>query len=480
MPLGLQHPTRLRFPALIPAASVTALLFAAGQAAAQFDAPAGDPGMDLAGVETESAMEAGPGDIPGRITGPRQKPPVEAPAPEPAPAPAAELREWFGGKPWREWSRATGDWAGGRTWLENAGLTISASFRYDWSSVWSGGLRNVASTRSLFDLNAAFDTEKMLGLPGGTFYLDFQSTDVRGGSRDIGDIQGYDSIDSGENIHQLSEVWYEQTFFESFLRVKVGKIDANTEFDSLQCTGHFMHSAAGPSPATFSMPTYPNSAFGALAFIYPTENTYVGAGFFDGSGAEGVKTGGLGPAPLFHGNEYYFIAEAGLSWKPLGGEGGLGRGRCAAGGWYNTATFEEFDGSGKRGACGPYIVLEQQLLARDGSDDDEKGLFAFARFAHADGDVAAITNHFSCGLALHGTFAGRDDDAAGALLSFADLSGNDAAGFSRDETAIECFYRCAATRCISITGDLQIIVNPGGASDVDTAVVGALRMDIAF
>ncbi len=418
-------------------------------------------------VET-LGLESGPQDLPGR--------PPRPPAPtEPTPE---ELPDWFGGKPYWEWSRAFGDVGGARTALEDWGLTISGSYTFDWTSVWDGGVRRGASSRSLLDINAALDFEKAFKIEGGTAFIDFMSTDMRGGSLDVGDFQSFDNLEAGANVDQISELWYEQKLLDGRLRIKAGKIEANAEFNTLQCVGPFLHSGAGFNITQLSFPTYPNSATGVVVFVKPTEQWYIGGGFFDGSLAVGVQTGRRGPDTLFEGNEYYFIGETGLSWSEVGP---LGKGRVAAGGWVNTARFNRIDGGTERTTEGAYVLGEQQLLRRGETDDDDtKGLFIFARYGYADDAIASLGNHVTGGLVLHGTFGGRDNDSTGVLVSFADMSDDPAATFAHDETAIECFYRISVTPFVTITPDFQYIVNPSGSASIDDAVVGGLRIKVSF
>jgi len=467
-----------------------ALLHAAGSACAQQPDPlalesvgANDDlsfpsdGGSIATVETEMNNELGPQDLPGHPIGPQPRPP-DGPQAAPKPSPTLAEREWFGGKSFWQWEHFTGDWGGLRSTLNDGGLTFNGSLTYDWSSVWSGGLSNRASTRSLLDINASLDTARLWSLSGGTLFFDFQSTDVRGGSRDAGDIQGFSNIDSGTNVHQLSEVWYEQRLFDNNLRIKIGKIDANKEFDVVSCGGSFLNSSVGFSPTVLTLPTYPEPAFGAVVFVYPTEDLYLGAGFFDGSLAVGVRTGGLGPASLFEGNEYFMVGEAGMTWKQLGR---MGPGRLGVGGWVNTASFSQFDGNQQRETAGQFIVIEEQLIARASeSDNASKGLFVFGRYGHADEDIASVTNHIAVGISAAGTFEGRDDDEAGFLVTFADLSDATGAEFPHNETAFEVFYKYSITPAISITADLQTIVHPSGDDGVDPAVVGSLRIQLVF
>ncbi len=458
---------RLRWPS-VSAAAATLLTLSAG--ALGQDA-------DLASVP-ELELEAGPPRLPGREEGPRVRPTPTPPTPAPEPTKPEPLPEWFGGLPYWMWTRATGNWGGWRDDLDARGLTIAGSYTLDWSSVWDGGVRRGASTRSVLDINATLDLEKAVGLAGGTLFADFYSSDMRGGFRDAGDVMGIYNTETVANVDQVAEAWYQQVLFDGLLRVKAGKIDALNEFNVLLSAAYQLHTTAAVGAAMLSFPTWPDPAMGACVFLYPTATTYLGAGFFDGSLSAGKSTGRHGPRDLWHGNEYYFIGEAGLTWNELGS---LGHGRLAAGGWVNTGRYTRFDTTTQRTSAGGYFLIEQQILRRESCpDDNDKGLFLWGRFGRADDAIATVGHHLALGGSIHGTFEGRDDDAAGFLISWGDLSDDPAAGLPEDETAYEVFYRFAITPFLSITPDLQLITNPGGTGTIDDALVGGVRVEISF
>lgn len=416
--------------------------------------------------ESDSSELTGPQNLPGH-------PKRDQVAPE-TPKPP---REWFGERSWLEWSRLTGDWGGARTKLEDAGLSFSASYVFDWSSVLSGGVSKRASTRTLFDLNATLDLEKAIKLPGGTVYADFYASDGRGASEDSGDFSGTSNIATGDNTAQLSELWYQQFLFDKKLKFKVGKIDANFDFAYFTCTPDFISSPAA-SPATLNavLPTFPNPATGIDVFFNPTEQFYVGAGFFDGTVVQGNQTGRLGPASFFRGDGYLLIGEAGASWK-----GSLGGGRASVGVWYDTADIADFDGNQQSGTGGFYLMGEQRLLPRDGAPDDaKKGLFVFAEYGYADQKVNPAAQHLGGGLSWLGTFPGRDFDSAGAVANWIDLSNSSGSPFIGDELSFDLYYKFQATPAISITPDLQWIVNPSGNPAIADAVVAGIRMNFTF
>jgi porin len=446
----------------------------------------------LVGVDTdgESYFEtAGPQTIPGREKGARsQGTTVERDEAPPASEPGE--REWFGvngAMPWHTWSRATGDWGGVRTRLEEAGLTLSLSYTFEWSSVWEGGVARRASTRSLFDANALFDLAPSLGWGGGSIFIDFQSTDGRGGASDVGVFQGFSNVET-------AELWFEQVFADGMARLKVGKVDANSEFAFVNSAEEFINPSAGFSPTIFTLPTYPDPSTSINFFIYPTEWLYAGVGAYDGSGSEGIRTGGRGPASVFDGDDYMYLGEIGATWQGVHGgrdEGatahagfGFGVGRVAVGGWGHSGEFQRFDGGTDNGTGGVFAMVEQQLSQRDGAPTGEGGLFVFAQFGWADENVSEAGMHIAGGITLLGTFGDRDDDATGLYVSFVDLSDEDGAGFVEDEVVMEVFYKAAITPFLALRGDVQYIVHPGGSDgsggSADDALVGTIRVEATF
>lgn len=434
----------------------------------------------LANVEsnTNESESFNPGDIPGREQGKRR---ADAATPaEPDVKKDTPASEWFGGASFWEWSRMTGDWDGARTTLENKGLSFDASYTLDWSSVWDGGLRNVASTRSVLSLSATLDFGTMFDLRGASFFVNYLSSDMRGGSRDVGDYSGVSNIETGANVDQISEAWYQHQLFDDKLRIKLGKVDANLEFAFPDFGGDFMNSGAAYSPnSNVAIPTYPNPSMGAVIFVYPVEWLYAGAGFFDNSNAVGVPTGRHGPNELWHGADFFWIGEAGVTWDQLGS---LGSGRFSLGGWHSTAEFARFDGGAEDGTNGFYASLSQQLVRRENWDDaeDPRGLFVFAQYGWGDQDVNDVANHAAIGLSAQGTFAGRDDDATGVYFSWVDLSDDPNSGYPEDECVLEAFYKLQVTPWCFVKPDIQYVWNPGGASDVDNALVGGIRFQISF
>lgn len=388
-------------------------------------------------------------------------------------------REWIGGEPFSRWTRATGDWNGYRTQLEEMGIEIAGGFTADFGGAVAGGQRHRGALSTLLDFNAAFDLEKLAGLPRTIAYIDAYQIEGRDLSNDIGDAQSVSNI-QGLDVRQIAEVWVE-TWIGDQVRLKVGKVDFNSEFAFNEIGGEFINSTAAITPCIVAYPTYPDPAMSVNAFYVPDPDLYVGFGIYDGAAGEGVATGRLGPGGFFGTDDHdaYFLAtEVGTAWA--GGDT-WGSGRFAAGLWHHTAKFDTFDGGRDSGSSGLWLTVEQHVWRENPADaEDRRGIGAFASIGLADQDVSAFANTFVCGVNWTGPLDYRREDALGFCILHANLSNRAGAGTPADETVFELLYKLQLTPAISIKPDLQYILNPGGAAGEDDALVAMLRFEVMF
>lgn len=125
-------------------------------------------------------------------------------------------------------------------------------------------------------------------------------------------------------------------------------------------------------------------------------------------------------------------------------------------------------------------MAEQQLTRRGEGDLESKGLWGFAQYARGDEDVNPVANQITLGVATLGTFANRDNDGAGVMFNWLDMSDADGAGFESDEWNLEAYYKIQLSPAISVTPDLQYIINPSGSRETDDALVAQVRVSITF
>ncbi|MEM0914246.1 MAG: carbohydrate porin [Planctomycetota bacterium] len=437
---------------------------------------------------------------------PAQRPSAAAqPVPE-----VSDGREWPGlpdSRPIWDWERATGDWAGLRGDLDDAGLTFGAEYIAEWSGVLDGGVSRSGSFRNLLTADLTFDTEALIGLPGGTAFFQYLHVNAeRGGSLDAGDLQVYSNIENDRSLDVIYELWYEQLLLDDRLRIKVGKVDANSEFDFVDVAGDFSNSSAGFSPTILAFPSYPDPAmsvnvFGALVDSDGIDIT-LGYGFYDGAASDGVATGRRGPSTFFSGDlsdAYFHVGQVELGWDDLFPDAGVMKdGRLTLGGWYHTGTFEKFGGGTEDGTAGFFATGEVrvfdpdhgpdvgtpetalQATGRAGGDAPPRGLYVFAQYGWADRSVSEVAQHIAGGVVWRGPWAGRSGDSLGVYASLADLSDASGAGFDGDETAIDAYYRVQLTPAAFVQPELQYVVNPSGDSRADDAFIGSVRVGVAF
>lgn len=389
----------------------------------------------------------------------------------------------------------TGEWWGVRKDLENRGLTLNSIFAVEISKNFRGGLNTERFTgQYLYNLSLSLNLEKMVGLPGGEAFVNFQQFGGADPSSDVGDAQTVSSLSGGDRT-QLSEVWYKQSFFPiqhqhqdhheavteeelSLLWVKVGKIDVNSDFAFLESTADFHNGGMGLPVTDGLLPTYPDSAFGAEVFLTPVQWFYIGGGVFDGSLAEGMRTGLNGPKSLFASpSDLYMIGEIGGKWDIKGYAGTIKSGLR-----YNNGSFTRYDGSSQSGSFGGYVLAEQQVWKLSAEDDKCcRAISLFGGFDWADEDVSVFGNHYTAGLSLRGPFDFRSDDIVGLGYSTARFSRAAGSGYNREnEQAIEAFYKVQITPWLSVKPDLQYIINPGGAQGVGEALTATVRVEVVF
>ncbi len=352
----------------------------------------------------------------------------------------------------------TGDWGGLRTKAEQAGLTFTGTHTLDWSDPWRGALtdRNVA--RGLLILQASL----ALAETGTTFtaeYLDFHGRDA---SADIGALMAYSNIDDTPFAH-WGELSVAQVFFSGRLRLKLGQLDANTEFDCVHAAAEFLNASAGYSPPIVGFRTYPDPALSANVFVQATEQISIGLGVY-GNTIRSSNTGFERP---------FVIGEVGFNSDALG--------RFAVGFTQENATLTRFDSTAQNGTHAFYALAERRIWQKNATaKDDLRGLTLFAQFCAASEAVSQMSRHFALGLSGTGLVPGRDEDICGLLGSVVVASRADPTLTAPTEAAFECFYGLRIASFLTLKADMQLIRHPGGQAARSDVLVGTLRLETTF
>jgi len=120
-------------------------------------------------------------------------------------------------------------------------------------------------------------------------------------------------------------------------------------------------------------------------------------------------------------------------------------------------------------------------------EKSDQGLGWFGRVAFTPSDRNFINFYFDTGLSYKGLIPTRDNDTVGIGFGYAQLS-DGARNSLQDEGSapigaemvIEFTYQAAITPRLVVQPDLQYIINPGGTTDLNNALVIGGRASITF
>ena len=421
--------------------------------------------------------------------------PAEAP-----PAPAA--KDDF-------WTRDTllGDMGGFRPMLESHGLSIGLQETDEvWGNV-SGGIQRGAVYDGETLMTIKLDTDKAFGWHGGLFNV--SGMNIRGRNLSTDNLLVLQT-NSGINAlatTRLWEIWYQQSFLDDKMDVKIGQQSIDNEFMTSTGSALFLNTMMGwpmiPSADLYAGgPAYPLSSLGVRLRAQPTPDLTLltgvfqdnppGGSFFNDSQLLGsTRWGGnfnLRIGALFISELQYTVNQPsdGQMVKP-GETQGL-PGTYKLGFWIDTAAFpsQQFDNTGLslanpnsngvpaflRNNFSIYAVADQVVWREQ---DGPREVALFARIMGAPGDRNLINFSTNAGATLKAPLPGRDDDVLGAGFGFTTLSGgardlDKATNFfdgsfipvRSSETFVELTYQFKATGWWTLQPDFQYFFTPGG------------------
>lgn len=372
--------------------------------------------------------------------------------------------------------KLTGGWGGARQRLEQKGVSLNAQWVLEGFNNFQGGANTGDVGASTFDLNLTLDTEKAFHWKGGEFYADLEDHAGRNPSTDLtGDLQVFDKLNFRPYL-QLYELWYQQKLLDGWLRLKLGKMDANYEFSVIDNGLPFLNASTQVTPTLLAFPTTPDPMPGVNVFFTPGKFWYAsfGAYYANQSDTFGDITG---HPQSIQPTEYgaLLVGETGLRWDhaPLLSKDG----NLKFGAWGHTGTFTRFDGSQQNGADGYYAILDQTLWQPNGEPDQGRGVRSFVEAGQTQASVSPIDWNVAGGVTWTGPLAARPDDILGFSANYAHVSPQAALPHSY-ELALEWLYQLPLWKWATLQPDVQFIIHPGG--QYPDAVVGTLDLTIQF
>lgn len=346
--------------------------------------------------------------------------------------------------------------------LNDHGIPFQGLLVYDWSKEFDDEADPASGFgRYSLDLFMPIDGKKAFGLEGGAGLVRLKQHMRQFGETYEAAEQVYSNIDASSRTI-LYEIWYEQRLFSNKLRLKGGKIDANTEFAVVQNAGDFLNSSMGYSPTIMAFPTYPEPKPGINVFLRPTTNSGLGLGVF--------QTAGNGTLTMI---------EPGHSWNLGQGEH---PGRISAGYWLLNRRIDQFDGGHASSTQGFYTVVEQSGWRHPWmGNKGERKLSTFFQLGHAEGQVSSFTHHIGGGAVLQAPFTRRDKDSFGIAATWLKFSSAPTAGFDYgSELILESYYKASVRKYLAVIQDFQFLHHPGGEREERDGPVITTRLVLSF
>lgn len=414
------------------------------------------------------------------------------------------------------WTRdkLLGDLGGVRSALAAKGISLNVLETSEVLGNPTGGIGQGAIYEGATLMGLSVDTQKLLGLSGGSFNVSAYQIHGRGLTANyLDNLNVVSSIEAPAST-RLFELRYDQSFLDGKLSLRFGQFAADQEFLISQYGAFFVNSGFGwPTLAAEDLPeggpAYPLATPGVRLKAQPTDQLALLAAVFNGNPSDN------GSGTSFRVNKGVFaITEA--QYAINGGDHAVGLpGTYKVGAWYNSNAFADqrqvYEGLPlsdptssdaslyHRGNWSAYAVADQMIYRVPGTKD--QGLGLFFRFMGAPSDRNLVDFDLYAGANYKGIIPGRPDDTAGAGLIYTRLSDqttqldmepglSSGGGYpnGRAETVLELTYQIQMAPWWTLQPDFQYVFNPGGSlpnpynpmQPIADAAVFGLRTTIQF
>jgi porin len=411
-----------------------------------------------------------------------------------------------------EQDNLTGDWNGLRSQWAEKGVEFTGIYIGESLSTLSGGLRRGTAYQGLLDLGLDLDLEKLIDWKGSLLHANsYWTHGPSPTAKYIGDLQTVSNIDAFDTI-RLNELWFQQSFLEDRVSLRVGQLAVDKEFIGSDYGSLFLNAGFGWPPFignNMSTAAFPLGGPGIRVRTDPSESFYFQAGVYDGDPTPQRLNESGTHFNLHKSDGFFSIYEVGYKLNQTKTAKGL-PGTYKLGFWHHTDSFADTlrDDTGLSladpntsgtaithdGNSGIYGVVDQ-LVYRESSSTDNliQGLGVFFRSGTAPSNRNLIALHLMAGVHYTGLFPTRDEDQIGLGVTHVDI-GEQTIQLDRDtntfnatdapireyETALELTYRCVITPWWSVQPDFQYVLNPGGSSAIGDAFVAGVRFNLIF
>lgn len=396
-----------------------------------------------------------------------------------------------------------GDMGGLRTILGNAGFSLGLQETSEVLGNVTGGVHRGADYDGLTEMSLGLDTQKAFGWAGGTFNISALQIHGRNLSVDNLRVLEFASGVEAARSTRLWELWYQQSFLNGAVDIKIGQQSLDQEFLVSQYSALFINSVMGwptlPSSDMYAGgPQYPLSSLGVRLRAQPAPALTVLMGVFDDNAPggpfdndkqiRGVEASGLAfnlnTGALWIGEIQYTLNQPPAGTMPAGLPG-----TYKLGFWYDSGAFldQRFDTLGlslanpasngmarkHQGNYSVYALADQAVWRSDPKSPQSLGVFARVMAAPPDRNLISVSA--DAGLTLAAPLPGRDNDTIGIGFGVAKISSaassldQDTAQYTHTaypvrtaEAFVELTYQYQVAPWWQLQPDFQYFIRPRG------------------
>jgi porin len=285
---------------------------------------------------------------------------------------------------------------------------------YGWIA---GGRKTGVNLQGEDTLGVDLDLNRMFGIPAAAIHV---STDDRWGQNPGRFSSGtLTTANYGpQDNYRLGELSYDQDLFNDHVRILVGRIADNIDFNTSELYCRFLFAICGNGSSMWYLnnanPSYPVATWGGRVTIKPSLESYLRFGAYQETSVAGANAAFGKSFDFGHNTGVFLPAEIG--YKTSFAQDPFPRG-AYIGGWYDSSRFTDVlrgttpgtvGGYPERGRSGIYFQM-QQMVYRP-SMQSERGLTVFGVAQLETSDTGPFSQSYTGGLSWVGPLFTRPED----------------------------------------------------------------------
>ncbi len=341
-------------------------------------------------------------------------------------------------------------------------FTFGASYTGDVINNLSGGIKTGSAYLGMATMALGLDTHKAGLWKGGEFFVFGANTHGDTPSATlIGDLQTASNIEAGNHTY-LQEVWYKHKIGR--FEITAGLQDLAIEFGNVDYGGLYLNSAFGVKSSishNVPAPIFPLTNLGLTLKWDVCEKFSWLAAAYDGNPTD------------FDSNPYN------VEWEFKGGDGYLAitelQYRTAIGGKAGTyklgGLYHRMKEDNDLSHIGSLYANANQTLWESG----ESSFGAFLQLGYSPSDASVCKYYLGGGVNYTGLFSKKGRDEFGLAFAHEHYRHD-----IKDETAIEMTWKYTLSDNFFVQPDLQYIINPAGAPDLNNSFSANVRVGLSF